>query len=81
MTRQEATPLLQAKADELVKWFAGRNMPAAPFVSRKGHTIIDTKKFLEKQIALMETHWPDPFHRLFVNGYQELDRLKKYMEQ
>lgn len=80
MTRAEATPRLQVKADELVQWFTGKTLPAAPFQSGKGHTVMDTKKYFEKQIKVMEAWRSDPFHRLFVNAYQELERLKKYME-
>lgn len=80
MTRLEAIPGLQAKADALVEWFAGKKLPTAPFTSRQGHTTVDTKKFFEKQLKIMETYRPDPWNKLFANAYKELDDLKKYME-
>lgn len=80
MTRKEMIPQLQAKGDEIVAWFVGKILPVSPWQSQQAHIVIDVKKFFQGQIKRMEAQRDDPFNRLYVNAYKELERLKIYME-
>lgn len=80
MTRDEKIAALQAKADELIKWFDNQELPASPFKLNAWSTITDTEKFFSTNKGIMDDKRPNPFSRLFVLAYYRLLDLKKYIE-
>ena len=80
MTREQKIAALQAKADQLIQWFDGKELPAGPLKLNDWTTITDTDKYFSTSKGIMVDKWPDPFSRLFVLAYYRLLDLKKYSE-
>lgn len=80
MTRDQKIAALQAKADQLIQWFDGQELPVGPFKLNNWTTITDTEKYFSTSKGIMVDKWPDPFNRLFVLAYYRLLELKKYIE-
>lgn len=80
MTKEQKIAALQAKADELIRWFDGKELPASPFKLNPWSTITDTQKYFSTTTGIMAEKRSDPFNRLYVLAYYRLLELKKYIE-
>lgn len=80
MTQGERVARLQKKADDLVKWFEGRELPVAPFKINKCSTVTNTDRFFKRQTQCLEAYHNNPFSKVYVAAYYDLLELKTYME-
>jgi hypothetical protein len=80
MTRVEKVAALQLKADALIQWFEGRQLPGCPFKLKPWMTVLDCEKYLHTTLNTMAAHRNDPFNRQFVLGFYRLTDLKQYIE-
>lgn len=80
MTKEQKIILLEKKAADLVAWFEGKQLPAAPFKIKTWATVTDTKKYFETATERMRAHKGNPYHTLYVNSYHQLNDLKMFME-
>lgn len=80
MTKDEKIAALQAKADDLIKWFDDQVLPAGPFKMNTWSTITDTEKFFSTNKGILDDKRHNPFSRLYVLAYYRLLDLKKHIE-
>lgn len=80
LSRGEKVENLQKKASDLLEWFYGKDMPAAPFLLSQGETCTDPEKMLFVILLTMDYYADNPFARPFISAYMRLYNLKLYIE-
>jgi hypothetical protein len=80
-SRAEKIESLQKKANELLAWFEGKDMPAPPFLLSQGETCIDPEKMVYVALTTLDTYADNPFAKPFVSAYLRLNNLKIFIER
>jgi hypothetical protein len=80
-TKAENVARLQAKTSELLEWFEGKDIPAAPFLLSQGETCINPEKMVLSALNVLDTYAENPFSKPFVSAYLRLNNLKIYIER
>lgn len=78
-TKSEKIAELKAKANDLINWFNGWELPPGPLAISPGVTVNNPKKHVKAQVDIMEGN-SDPYNRVFVAAYYRLFNLKKYLQ-
>ena len=66
------------KAENLIKYFEGKALPACPFKINQCTTVVDVNRIIE--INSIQLRHYNPASPLFVDAYLRLYELKKFIE-
>lgn len=80
MIKSEKIVLLLEKADALISWFDGRQLPKGVTKIAKGWTLHDAKLYLKTQVDTMAAYRTNPYSKAFVSAFKRLLKLKEYIE-